>query len=655
MGAVGGGPGYRGGMETLPVAAEDRRAVPLWRNLSFQLTWSSTAASGFGDRMIELAAMPMLGIAAAGEQASVAMAAIYFWFFLPWLVITPVGGWLADTLPRKLVMFACDEGRALVLLLAVFMVPAGWTTLDFAHLAPGEMTQTWKIFAVLAAVGALAAIFSPTRNALIPQIVAPRQLNAANSMILGIGVIASLIGFVIGGYLLQHHSVRMGIVIALMCYGITGAFWLFLHPTPHRGMDRDRHLSEWTRLIRAGHYIRVHRPVLRLIILNALLWSVAMIVAPAMGALVKQRYGITEDIVWRISLLSAMLGLGMLASAIWVTWMNVRREADLTIAVVLGVTGVSLSALALSQNFAQGMVLSLATGFCGGSLIIIISTLTQAIVPNFILGRVGGVREVLSNITAVAINLLVWQLPLLRKINNAWPEADPILIMALHGLAVILVGFGVWTLVTRLCRGPLDSALANLLWRVGRSYALVWHRVQWVGRHHVPTTGPVILAANHTTALDPFVIQSAVPRVVAWLMLRQYQFRIVGFLWRTAKPIALEPGTGELGKIREVLKRLAAGHIVGLFPEGQLQRTHRDLAPFQAGVGLIALRSGATIVPVWIQGTPQVQHMLWHFLRPSRTTVIFGKPYKPEAGMDAGAVTQDLRQRMLALHQAEPV
>ena len=88
---------------------------------------------------------------------------------------------------------------------------------------------------------------------------------------------------------------------------------------------------------------------------------------------------------------------------------------------------------------------------------------------------------------------------------------------------------------------------------------------------------------------------------------------------------------------------------MGLFPEGRLQREVRELREFQAGVGLIAKRTGATIVPVWIRGTPQVHNMLGHFLLPSRSVVTFGKPYKPDPSMSQEQIVQDLRQRMLSL------
>ena len=69
------------------------------------LMWSSVAASGFGDRLIQLAAWSMLGVQLAGADASSIQAGVSFFFFLPYVVLALFAGWLADTLPRKWIMF----------------------------------------------------------------------------------------------------------------------------------------------------------------------------------------------------------------------------------------------------------------------------------------------------------------------------------------------------------------------------------------------------------------------------------------------------------------------------------------------------------------------------------------------------------------------
>src|SRR5690606_18754874 len=132
-----------------------------------------------------------------------------------------------------------------------------------------------------------------------------------------------------------------------------------------------------------------------------------------------------------------------------------------------------------------------------------------------------------------------------------------------------------------------------------------------------------ILAANHTTAIDPIVMQCALPRIVRYVMLQSFRMRILEPLFKRNRPIFLSRDAKDTGNIRQIVKVLTEEQaLVGLYPEGGLQRDHRNLQPFQPGIGMIAKRSGAVIVPTWIEGTPMTRNMIWHFLKPSRTTVV---------------------------------
>src|SRR5690606_15545312 len=170
---------------------------------------------GFGDRMMMLAALTLLGATAANADATGTQAATQFWFFLPYILFSVPAGWLADRLPRKWLMLACDESRGVILLLAFAALASasGVATLPLSH--------QWTVSAALFAVGTFAAIFNPARNAIVPQIIERPQLPAANAIILGINVVASMIGMVVGGRLFDPDhatSVRTGLFTGAMFY-----------------------------------------------------------------------------------------------------------------------------------------------------------------------------------------------------------------------------------------------------------------------------------------------------------------------------------------------------------------------------------------------------------------------------------------------------
>jgi 1-acyl-sn-glycerol-3-phosphate acyltransferase len=278
-------------------------------------------------------------------------------------------------------------------------------------------------------------------------------------------------------------------------------------------------------------------------------------------------------------------------------------------------------------------------GMFGNVVIITVMTMLQSVTPNYVRGRVMGINSMVNTAFSVTTYFMIWRLP----------SADENIIYALYALGGLLIIVGLFGLYRYLSHGPMPNRVANAAWRIDRLFCLVWHRLRVYGRENIPASGPVILAANHTSAVDPFLLQAGSRRMVRWLMLKDYELTAAAWLWRAIKPISLERNGGDIAKLRQIVNVLKEGEIVGLFPEGGLQRTRRELRPMESGIGMIAKRSGATIVPAWIEGTPLSDRMLVHVFRPSRSVVTFGKPYRPDENADAQAITEDLRRRLLEL------
>ncbi len=621
----------------IPSAAPDAR-FPLWRNVSFLLMWSSVAASGFGDRMIMLAAWALLGMERDQTQAASIQSGVYFFFFLPYLVFSPLGGWLADRWPRKWLMVACDEVRGLLLLSAAILLSLG-------YLGPLTATDThtgYWIFGLTLSVGVAAAVFSPTRNATIPQIVPVQQLQAANAIVLGIAVIASMIGLVAGSRIIEQTSVTTGLLVGAGLFLGSGWFFAFMRPHPHAHYAGNpvQRTSEWRRLLQGVSYLRHHRRVRQLVWLNVLFWAAANVFVAALAALCKTRYGIPLDqLAKRIADLGGATGVGMLAGSLAVAWLNCRRESHWLALLGLLATAGCMIAVASTHSFLLGLALAALTGFFGNAAMICVATLTQSLTPDRLRGRVFGVREWLTNISILLVNGVVWRAA----------DADRWMIPALWTTALVLALVALVGLLRELPRGPHPDGLAVAAWRVSRLFALVWHRLDVRGAHHVPKQGAVILASNHTTALDPLLIQARLQRPIVWMMLQTHLFKVLAPLWRIMRPIALAQDGSDVNRMRALVKALRDGALVGMFPEGRLQRTQRELNPFAPGVALLARRSGAWIVPVWVSGTPRRQHMVWHFLCPSRSRVVFGRAYRPHRDWSDEQITADLRARLLAL------
>ncbi|MFK7789543.1 MAG: lysophospholipid acyltransferase family protein, partial [Phycisphaeraceae bacterium] len=186
-----------------------------------------------------------------------------------------------------------------------------------------------------------------------------------------------------------------------------------------------------------------------------------------------------------------------------------------------------------------------------------------------------------------------------------------------------------------------------------------WHGLTTHGKHHIPADGPVVIVANHTTAMDPFLIQASTIRMVRWLMLTSYRMKIGKLLWNAIDPICIEHDidkderSSAMRQVRQIVGELKKGHIVGMFPEGALQYDSRELKDFEDGAAVVARLAGAQIVPCWIDGTVVSRSMLKHVFKPTHSSVTFGEPFKPTKSDSPEAITAELRRRILALGEQE--
>ena len=634
-------------------AVDAARRTPLWRNLSFTLMWTSTAASGFGDRMIMLAALALLGGLVAGiDNRAGIQASTQFFFFVPYIVFSIVGGWLADHVPRKWLLLACDEARGVILFTCFVLLYAATGSADMPRdtvwftLGQFDVPRYWQVYVALFAIGVFAAIFNPTRSAIVPQIVPLRQLQGANAVILGINVVASMIGMIVGGRIIDAESapsVRTGLLIGAAFYLVSGSFFAFMRVRCHEVSAEPQQSRSFTKGLR---YLRQHRRAISYILLNILVWSSAAAVSTSFIGIGSVYYGLSgDDVKDYFTNMSATVGAGMLAGAGVIVGIRTRRESALVMMAAMTMAGLSILLLVAVPVRWAGFVCAFGLGVFGNVAIVSVLTMLQTATPNYVRGRIMGINAMATTMFSVLTYFTIWRLP----------RPDYTLTTALFVIGPILMLIGMYAGIGHVMSGPAPTRRCNVLWRITRIFVLIWHRLHWEGRENVPHDGPVILASNHTTGLDPMLLQAAVPRVIRWVMLESFRFSVLNWFWNTIEPVFLGQDGKKMSNIRQIVRRLEQGEIVGMFPEGGLQRTDRSLQRFHPGVVRIAQRAGAMIVPVWIEGTPMRDTMMWHFLQPSQSVVRFGKPYRPDPDASEQQATADLRRRIEQLGAVDAV
>lgn len=173
------------------------------------------------------------------------------------------------------------------------------------------------------------------------------------------------------------------------------------------------------------------------------------------------------------------------------------------------------------------------------------------------------------------------------------------------------------------------------------------------GREHVPSSGPLILAANHLSLADPIILGGIFPRPVRF-MAKQELLRnpLVSVLVPWYGAFTVRRGEADRVAYRRALRVLEDGEVLGLFPEGTRSRTG-GLQAARSGVGLLALRTGAPIIPVGIVGT---EHLGPKRLLRSRPTVIvrIGRPlivdrHERSTRSEAARLTHEMMQAIAEL------
>lgn len=143
--------------------------------------------------------------------------------------------------------------------------------------------------------------------------------------------------------------------------------------------------------------------------------------------------------------------------------------------------------------------------------------------------------------------------------------------------------------------------------------------------------GPVVLAPNHTSLLDPTVLQVACPIHVTFMMTELfYNLRSIRWFFRLWEAIPVPEGRAAVGSIKGALTALRDGRAVAIFPEGRVS-TDGFINPGRGGVGMLLARAQVPVIPVAILGTFDVlpRHRRWP--RRGAVTVRFGDPIPPPA------------------------
>lgn len=597
--------------------SEPTPPTSLLGNRNFVLLWCAYAVSAMGDHLSEMAILKTQHAVNSDVDVTPLTARMTFMFFVPFFLLGPFAGLLADRLPRRGIMITADAIRCAVMLGFVGLL--GWMQ-DWGR---------WGPFLPLLLIGLFAALFSPARSALLPTLIRRNQLARANALISGLGIIATMISVAISGYLADRYEPVIAFRLDAVTYLLSAIFLIFLvpprsHPIPSTRSTVPMSVGSIADGLR---YVRCHLGVRELLAIAAFVWFCGPLVNSVIPAIVRDVYGGTYT---QMGAFRAFLGIGFVIGAIAMAAFAHALRSEM--AITGGLFGISagIAVFALSvflpfepaTLYVVGAVGVVMAGMSAVTVMASFNTLLQRTVADRFRGRVFGVKDLCCTGALLAATGSLG-IP-------AWRDVDRWVGFILVGVSLAAFVAAFTTLTVRLRRAGRRTGYRPgfLFWgSVNELLAKLWWRMERVGPKRLPGVGPVIVTANHTCAADPFFLGAAAShRPIGFMVAAEYcKLRVVKYMLGLTECISVQRDGRDTAATKQAIRHLRAGKVLGIFMEGRIMDPGEPI-DLKDGVAMLALRTGATVIPAHISGVKEHSGIVRDLLARHRARVRFGPP-----------------------------
>jgi 1-acyl-sn-glycerol-3-phosphate acyltransferase len=168
------------------------------------------------------------------------------------------------------------------------------------------------------------------------------------------------------------------------------------------------------------------------------------------------------------------------------------------------------------------------------------------------------------------------------------------------------------------------------------------------GLENVPKSGGVLLVANHQSYLDPVLVAVRLYRPVSFLAKSElFENPFLAGLIRLLKAFPVRQGEGDVGAVKEVIRRLGEGYALNIYPEGTRTITG-DIEPLEKGIALVIRRANVPVVPVAIHGSFEAWPKGSAIFHPHPIRLKYGKPMD-FTGKKADQIVRELEAEMKRL------
>jgi len=534
-------------------------------------------------------------------------------FILPFFLFSATSGQLADKFEKSAI------ARAVKVFEIGIMFLAAW----------GFMANLfWPLVAALFLMGLHSTIFGPVKYAYLPQHLKKDELVGGNGMFEMGTFVAILLGEVLGAALAIAQWGNRLTSITIIAIALLG-YWVS-RGIPHSPAADPTLKINWNPITgtwRSLCFAKKNRVVWLAMLGISWFWFYGATLLAQFPSYAKEILSGDESVfILLLTVFSFGIGLGSLLceklsgnkveiglvpfGAIGLTVFGV----DLYFASTgIPVLSAPLDYLAFMSIAAHWHIMAdiVLLGLFGGFYIVPLYALIQTRSDKSHQSRVIAANNILN---ALFMVISAGVSMLLFKLGLTIPEL--FLATALFNAVVAIY---IYTLVP-------EFLMRFLIWILMHSV----YRLKIENIDRIPEEGPALIACNHVSFVDALVISAACRRPIRFIMdHRIFKIPVLNFIFREGRAIPIAPAKDDPAMLEraydEVAKALAAGDLVGIFPEGGITQTG-DIMPFKSGVSRIIERSPVPVVPLALRG-------LWHsfFSRkdgPAMTKLDRFKPFR---------------------------
>ena len=537
---------------------------------------------------------------------------------LPFILAFSPSGYLSDRFAKNIIMKHAALLAVFITLAITFSYYQGWF---------------FTAFALTFLLALQSALYSPAKYGYIKELVGIKYISEGNGAVQAVTTSAILLGIIIYTILFETllgdvFSTKEDILKTIAPLGwllVLGSVveYLLALKLPNMSVKITRKKFEFAKYIK-GFYLKKNLIILRRkkevfdsVIALSLFWSISQVVLAIFGEYAKSELGITNTIIVQGVMTFSVIGLvfgSMLSSAFSKYYINIGLStlSAFGIAVILFIIPFTTNTLLLGVEF-------ILFGLFSGILLVPLNAKIQHLSPDIHLGTVLAGNNFVQTLFMFSFLVLTT-------------------IFAYFGMNAKVLFFIIGIVALYLLYLLLKRYFVMAVWTLFESILKIRYRCTYIGLEHIPRDLPILLAGNHVSWIDWFIVQLPLEKRVVFLIDKDiYNNKFLKPIFKLGDLIPISQKASKDSFIETSMK-LKNGKIVAIFPEGEISRSS-DIAKFYRGYKFID-RSGAMIVPFYIDGVfgslfaRHKGEYKRNFFRKREITLYFGEPISHDIKAD---------------------